>query len=104
MKSNLGTVALTACVNTQEAQNTEIEISRDISRSRETYILAYHEPTCTILFNLFLIFLLIVSVMFIVVNKVNSKHSQISRMMINSQGRVLIFKEFQVPLKNHFKF
>ena len=34
----------------------------------------------------------------IAVNEVNSKHSQISRSLINFQGSSLIFEEFQVAL------
>jgi len=37
--------------------------------------------------------------LFIAVNKVNSKHLQISSSVINCQGIILIFMEFQEPLK-----
>ena len=37
-------------------------------------------------------------------NDINSKHSQISRSLINFQGKTLIPKEFQVPLKRNFNF
>ena len=42
--------------------------------------------------------------LFIAVNEVNSKHSQISRSLINIQGKIFIFKEFEMPLKRQFKF
>ena len=35
---------------------------------------------------------------FAAVNEVNSKHSQISRSLIYLQGKILIFKELQLPL------
>ena len=35
----------------------------------------------------------------IYVNEANSKHSQISRSMLNFQGKILICKEFQAPIK-----
>jgi len=40
----------------------------------------------------------------IAVKEVSSKHSKIARSVINFQGKILIFKEFQVLLKWHFKF
>ena len=40
----------------------------------------------------------IIFCVFIAVNEVNSKNSLISRSLINIQGKILIFKEFQVPL------
>ena len=43
-------------------------------------------------------------VLFIVLNEVHRKNSQISRSLINFQGRILIFKEFQMPLQLNFKF
>jgi len=56
-------------------------------------LLAYHEFTCMISFKT--IFFEFSSA----VNKVNSKHSQISMSLINFQGKILIFKEVQVPFK-----
>ena len=41
---------------------------------------------------------------FVAVKEVNSQYSQISRILVNFQANILIFKEFQVPLKEHFKF
>ena len=37
-------------------------------------------------------------------NEVNSKQPQLPRSVIKFQGKVRVFKEFQVPLKRHFKF
>ena len=37
---------------------------------------------------------------FITVNELNSKNSQSSKSVINFQGTVIIFKEFQVPFKD----
>ena len=49
--------------------------------------------------HLFGYFFKLYVVLFIAVNEVNSKHSQISRSLINFQGKISIFKELQVPLK-----
>ena len=38
-------------------------------------------------------------VLFIVVHEVTSKNSHTSMSLINFQGNIIIFKEFQVPLK-----
>ena len=50
------------------------------------------------------IFLLLIFSILITVNEVSSNHLQISRSLINFKARILIFKEFQEPLKRHFIF
>ena len=81
-------------MNTQEAQNTENETFFGISR---VFLYDFLQTFFACFSKLFYGF-------FTAVKEVNSKHSQISRSLINFQGKILIFKEFQVPLKWHFKF
>jgi len=54
--------------------------------------------------NLSWILLLLTFCIFIAANEINSKNSQISWILLIFQGIILIFKEFIVPLKRHFKF
>ena len=53
-----------------------------------------------ILYKLFWTFRLIIFALCIAVNEANSKLSQTSKIVINFQRKILILKEFQVPLKN----
>ena len=80
--------------------NYQSETCRMPKIPKTRHFLAFHE-FCMYgsSLNYFLdIFLLIFSI-FCVVNEVNSNYLQISRSLINFQGKIVIFKEFQVPLK-----
>ena len=43
-------------------------------------------------------------VLFIAMNEINSRFLLISENVINFQGKILIFKEFEAPLEKHFIF
>ena len=78
-----------ACVNTQEAQNTENDIILGVSA---VFLHDFLQAFFWIIFK-------IIFRVSIAVKEVNSTHSQISRGWINFQGKIIIFKEFQVSLK-----
>ena len=54
--------------------------------------------------KLFWIFLLTIFCIIYFCDEINSKHWQISRSVMNFQGKILIFKVVQLPLKRHFNF
>ena len=77
---------------------THVQIHRKPKTPKTRHFLSCHEFSCTILFKLsFGYFSKLLLALFIAVNEVNSKYSQISRSVINFQGKILIFKEFQMP-------
>ena len=76
-------------MNTQETQDIENETFLGISRFSLNFPL---DISIDYVF------------VFVAVNEVNSNNLQISRNLIDFQGKILIFKEFPVPFKRHFKF
>ena len=66
---------------------------RDISWHIKSFLARFSlKPFFGYFFKLFFVF-------FVAANEENSKNLQISRSSINVEGKAIIFKEFQLPLK-----